>query len=287
MFDIRYHIASLVGVFLALTVGILLGSVIVDKGVLVDQQQALVQSLEARHNDLQDKNEMLNRENAELKQFEAGALSVVNDRLKEKKIAIVLTGDASDEDLNNLKATLDQAGANSAIISMKGFIQGFKERGVRKQLGDFFPDSGLSRQQLQNKVLERIAVQIATPSDGSFLRELAELGLIDLKSVENLPAEQAVFFGGTRVKKGNVNEIDLPLIRFLKQLGLEVVGTEETTVKNSYIDSYLKEVSTVDNIDQISGKIALVYVLLGQDGHFGIKPTAQSMLPSLVLPSQE
>ena len=287
MFDIRYHIASLVAVFLALTVGILLGSVIVDKGLLVDQQKALVQSLEARHNDLQEKNQLLSKENAELKNFQEAAFSAVNDRLKEKKVAIIMTGDAPDEDLNSMKATLDQAGANTSAISAKTLMAKLKNAGTRKRLGTFFPETGLSKEELLSRVLERIAVEIATPSDGALLSELSDLGMLDLKTTENLPAEQVVFFGGTGVEKAAVDDVDVPLMRFLKELGVKVVGTEEATVKNSYIDSYSEEASTVDNVDQIAGKIALVYVLMGQDGHYGLRPSAQDMLPSLSLPPQE
>ncbi len=55
MFDMRYHIASLVAVFLALTVGIVLGTAIVNRGVLVRQQNALVGSLRTEFASLRDR----------------------------------------------------------------------------------------------------------------------------------------------------------------------------------------------------------------------------------------
>ena len=45
MIDIRYHIASIVAVFLALGLGVLIGSTIVGDDLLVDQQKKLLDRL--------------------------------------------------------------------------------------------------------------------------------------------------------------------------------------------------------------------------------------------------
>ena len=42
---------------------------------------------------------------------------------------------------------------------------------------------------------------------------------------------------------------------------------------------------TVDSIDLISGKVALVFALLGAEGNFGIKDSADSLLPELLVPA--
>lgn len=283
MFDIRYHIASLVAVFLALTVGILLGSVIVDKGVLVDQQKALVQSLEARQNDLQEKNRSLSRENTLLEKFEEESQSVINDKLKEKRIAVIVTGDAPDEDHNDLRKILEKAGANTTIISTKMFSEKFKNSGNRKKLSNLFPQEGLSKEELRMRVLGKLVLETVTPTDTAFLHELVSLGLIKVRSIENLPADQVVLFGGTRAGKSTVEDVDILLIQQIKELGMQVIGVENSDSKNSYIDAYQEQgISTIDNADQIVGKIALVFVLLGEEeGHYGIKSSAEKLLPSL------
>jgi hypothetical protein len=282
VFDIRYHIASLVAVFLALTVGILLGSVIVDKGVLVEQQKALVEGLEARLNDLQEKNGILTQENNSLKKFQEETLSVIQNKLVQKKITVVVTGDIPEEDQNNLLQTLDQARASTSLIVVNMHSKVLNKSGLRKKVSSFFPETDLSKDELWTKVLERMAAEVATPSDKSFLAELSNLELIELRGTDNLPADQVVFFGGAQAKKSKVDEIDIPLIQQLKGLGMRVIGVEESEVKTSYIETYQKEeISTIDNVDQIAGKIALVYVLLDQDGHFGVKPSAEKLLPPL------
>ena len=46
MFDIRYHISSLVAVFLALSIGILIGSTIIGDDLLINEQRQMIDRLE-------------------------------------------------------------------------------------------------------------------------------------------------------------------------------------------------------------------------------------------------
>ncbi len=41
-------------------------------------------------------------------------------------------------------------------------------------------------------------------------------------------------------------------------------------------------ISTVDSVDLTSGKVALVFALLGAQGNYGVKETADSLLPELL-----
>ena len=59
MMDIRYHIATLIAVFLALGVGILVGSTVVGSDVLNDQQKKMIDQLEKQFEVLRQKEEDL------------------------------------------------------------------------------------------------------------------------------------------------------------------------------------------------------------------------------------
>jgi hypothetical protein len=43
-------------------------------------------------------------------------------------------------------------------------------------------------------------------------------------------------------------------------------------------------IATVDNIDQESGEVSLAYALAGVKGNFGVKSTADELMPKLVHP---
>ncbi|HEY4687266.1 MAG TPA: copper transporter, partial [Candidatus Subteraquimicrobiales bacterium] len=62
MFDVRYHLVSLVAVFLALALGILMGSVIAGRGTLVERQNALIEGIQADVNRIQKENKGLHEE---------------------------------------------------------------------------------------------------------------------------------------------------------------------------------------------------------------------------------
>ena len=65
--DIRYHIASLVAVFLALGLGILIGASILDEGRLIESQEQLIAGLERRFDSLQGERNLLEAKIALLK----------------------------------------------------------------------------------------------------------------------------------------------------------------------------------------------------------------------------
>jgi len=282
MFDIRYHIASLVAVFLALTVGILLGSVIVDKGVLVEQQKALVEGLENRLDDLQAKNQSLLKENNSLKLFQDEAISVINGKLDEKKVAVIVTTNIPVDDKNNLVDILDQAGASTCVVTTNNLVDKFKENSVRKKLSEYFPEENLSKDELWSKVLEKLSTEIVTPSDRAFLNEMVSLDIIGIRNGGKLPADQVVIYGGSPSDINNSEDLDIPLIIKFKELNIRTIGIEQSDTKTSYVESYQNEgISTVDNIDQNAGKISSVYALAGEDGRFGIKSTSEKLIPPL------
>ena len=94
------------------------------------------------------------------------------------------------------------------------------------------------------------------------------------------PADYIVIAGGSRDKNNKHEVIDIPLIKEVKKLSLPLIGVETTTVENSYIELYKKEkLSTVDNVDTIIGQTSLVLVMTGKEGHYGVKKSANSLMP--------
>ena len=71
MYNLRYHIASLVAVFLALSVGLLLGTIVVDRGVIEAQRTTLVESIGRSVDKVTAANQQLRDANASLNAFAA------------------------------------------------------------------------------------------------------------------------------------------------------------------------------------------------------------------------
>jgi hypothetical protein len=80
------------------------------------------------------------------------------------------------------------------------------------------------------------------------------------------------------------DDVESGLLEGLKRAGrTPVVGVERSDVDSSSIDFFASAglQATVDSIDLTSGRVALAYALRGAEGNFGIKPTADRLLPAL------
>ena len=124
LIDLRYHLGSLVAVFLALGIGILIGySLFGKEGLLEKQQQQLVDELEVRFMRLKDEREQLEANLARLAQeleqdrnlIRSIQPLLIGERLSGNDILLVVTGTAVEEDcITEVTAGLSDAGARIA-----------------------------------------------------------------------------------------------------------------------------------------------------------------------------
>jgi hypothetical protein len=65
--------------------------------------------------------------------------------------------------------------------------------------------------------------------------------------------------------------------------GVPSVGVEVTSAEPSQVPWYQAQgISSVDDLDSTAGRAALAYALAGAHGSFGVKGTADSLLPPVV-----
>jgi hypothetical protein len=71
-----------------------------------------------------------------------------------------------------------------------------------------------------------------------------------------------------------------------RRRSVPLVGVERSDTDPSEIGFYASAglPATVDSIDLVSGRVALAYALAGSLGNYGIKPTADRLLPDLAQP---
>ena len=112
---------------------------------------------------------------------------------------------------------------------------------------------------------------------------LLEAGFVSIEDGGCNPADSVVIIPPNMSEApGKGYRLDLAIIDALKRLNVEIIGVETVNAKTSYVAEYkAKGISTVDNINTIPGKLALVHILLGKKGNFGVKSSASSLLPPL------
>jgi hypothetical protein len=87
------------------------------------------------------------------------------------------------------------------------------------------------------------------------------------------------------VEEESVSRLESGLLDGVSGTAVNAVGVEASDAEPSSI-SFFEEhnLSTVDDIDLASGKVAAVFALLGAEGSFGIKGSADRLLPDLLAP---
>jgi hypothetical protein len=111
---------------------------------------------------------------------------------------------------------------------------------------------------------------------------LVDKQLISVVGEYGDPLDAVVLIGGGGDAEAlpPVRALGFPMIERLQEYGLRICGVEEREAAVSAIKDYQVKLScTVDNIDTVPGQFALVQILAGQEGHFGVKETAQRLVP--------
>ena len=82
-----------------------------------------------------------------------------------------------------------------------------------------------------------------------------------------------------------VDVLEDGLIDGMSSTGAAMVGVERSDTEESAVSFFDERgVATVDNVDQLPGRVALVFSLAGAEGNFGVKETADRLLPDLLAP---
>jgi hypothetical protein len=97
MFDLRYHVASLVAVFLALVVGIVIGVGLSGQGIVEEsERERLNDRIAILEADLEQAQTRDEQERAASQFVEAAYSAVMENRLAGKRIAVVFVGEANE-----------------------------------------------------------------------------------------------------------------------------------------------------------------------------------------------
>ncbi len=293
MVDFKYHIVSIVAIFLALAMGILIGSTIVSNDVMVAQQQKIIGSLEKQFADLREHESALMAEDVKkskmITNYENFARSilvpVVAGQLEGRNVAIVVSGIQTMP--SGIINTLALAGADVGSQTMVKENINMKDSKLRAKLIDYFDLEGNTTSDvLRQKIAESLALMLASEADPALNAFLDENNLVKITYTNDQPIDTVILVGGSDTLGQSYPEgFDSMLIKMLLENKIQVIGTESSQVKLSYMKYYQKfSISTVDNIDMSVGQISMVLALKDQPGNYGIKTNAIVFMP--VLPQE-
>jgi hypothetical protein len=282
-YSARYHATSLIAVFLAIAIGILIGAEF-GGDALTNTRKNLEHSLVGNLQDARSKTDELSSELGRANEFGDRVYPVLaGERLAGKRIAIVALGGLPSEDTTAVEDALGPTGAKLVgvgVVRVPVDLSGLASDLSKTRFADLRtnPDTltalgvGLGRQLVRGGTLPEIV------RDHLFSRASGNFGALDGVIVVR---EQPQDMGP--VQKATASSFETGLISGITATRTPAVGIETSTAEPSSISFFqANDLSSVDDVEMTAGKLALVFSLLGAEGSFGVKSSADRLLPDLL-----
>ena len=289
MFDLRYHVASLAAVFVALLIGILVGVGLT--GTVDDAEKAeLRRQIEVKDDELQTARESqansAREDEAVGKLVEHGYPLLMDERLAGKRVGLIFIG-STDQDLRTAVATaLDDAGARNLtrVRALKVPINAGRVAGALRgtpALARYAGDDNL--QELGRALAGEFVQGGETPAWDALSTHL----VVDQSGTAGSPLDGVVVARTAEPQRDETAAFLTGLYGGLADAGAPAVGVEMTDDRTSAVRIFDRaDLSTVDNVDTPAGRLALVLLLAGAErGNYGVKETATEVLPEESLES--
>ncbi len=282
-YSARYHATSLIAVFLALAIGILVGAEF-GGDALDDTRRDLEGSLVNNLQDARSRSDELNAQLGQANEFADRVYPVLTrDRLDGRRIAVVALGGLTGEDSDAIEEALAPTGAQLVgvgVVREPVDLSGLAEDLSRTRFADLGqnPDSltalgvGLGRQIVIGGDLPEVV------RDHLFSRASGNFGALDgVIVVRNQPQDMGP------VQRTTAGTLESGLMGGITATRVPAVGVESSTAEPSSVSFFQAgDLASVDNVEQTAGQLALVFSLLGAEGSFGVKGSADRLLPDLL-----
>ncbi len=281
-YSARYHATSLIAVFLALAVGILIGAEF-GGDALNGTRKNLENSLVGNLQDARGRVEDLNGELGHADEFDEKVYPVLTrDRLLGEKVALVAFGNLPGEITSAVEAALGPTGAK--LVGVGVVREPVDTTGLAEELANTRFSELATEPEQMNELGTGVGRQIVI---GGTLPEVVRGGLFTHASGEFGPLDGVIVVrsqpeGMGPVQRSTANALETAMLRGITATNVPTVGVETTTTEPSSISFFqANDLSTVDDVDTTAGQLALVYALLGEEGSFGVKSSADRLLPNL------
>jgi hypothetical protein len=303
MINLRYHIVSLTAVFLALGLGILAGTTVIDQG-LVSSLRANTRALRGELNTVKGNVSDLQKQLRVWDEFgKSISTSLLQGQLAGRAVVLVADAKVPGPLMSALAEAFRLSNAKRPTrmtLTAKWTLDG------TETVGELATAAGVSardRGTIVSAAAERIGSRLAGSSDPrtetDAIRRLTDADFIDVADLPGsgpFPAANAVV---VVVSSGDAQEAPAPddfFIPFLKALSATRIAcaVEPITADQSIVElvrgdrGMARSVCTADHVDTVAGRLSLVYALRSLiDGrsaeHYGIRggtPIAPVLRPA-------
>ena len=282
-YSARYHATSLIAVFIALAIGILIGAEFGGDALTNtrrDLERSLVGNLQDARAQVNDLNGDLNKSN----EFAQRVYPVLTrDRLEGRRYAILALGGLPSDITGEVEEALAPTGGRLVgvgVVREPVDVNGLAEDLAKTRFADLRTNSealtelgtGLGRQlMLGGDLPDVVRGHLFSRASGGFG------GLDGVIVVRDQPEEMG------QVQDAKTDEFEEALASGITATRVPAVGVETATDDTSNVSFFQSNgMASVDDIDLTAGQLAMVFALLGADGSFGVKGSADQLLPDLL-----
>ena len=304
MINFRYHLVSLIAVFLALSLGIVLGVSVVDNG-LVDTLRDQLDGVQANSNAVRKENDALRSDLGRWDEFgDRGLPGLLEGRLAGVPVLVLAVRGVDNSSLERLTANLADAGASvQGTVWLTSKLRLEKDDDVRS-LATVLGKATTTATATRSAALLELAKSVARPNDDEvrpgLLAALQAAGFIDLEGATGGQGfnGQGPLAADTRFVVASGPDVDLPdgvgaidLVGDLDALSSSsrTVAVEagrparggEPEIRSAFTGPLRQSskqvetrVSTVNAIEDVRGRVAAILALVdlgeGRVGHYGL-----------------
>jgi copper transport outer membrane protein MctB len=277
MFDLRYHLASLTAVFVALILGILIG---IGLSTTDTVRESDLQNLERDVARLKRERDAANARAAQLNLLQKETATFIEEaypalmqnRLSGKRFALVFAGSVDDRIHRSVERTLEESGADglarvralelpldpqmaTRVLSGAGPFEAYQGD---DNLGPLGHDLAFELiEGVETPLWDAVSGQLVEEQEGGFRHAVD--GVIVARTAEPQRGATTQFLAG--------------FYRGLASTGRPAVGIETSSAEPSALESFSRrDLSTIDHLDLQLGRLALALLLAGGEaGEYGLR----------------
>jgi len=285
-YSARYHATSLIAVFLALAIGIVIGAEF-GGDALTSTRKNLEHSLTGNLQDARARADELSGRLGRSDEFaDAVYPALVRNRLAGRRIGIVALGGLPGETSGAVDEALGPTGAHVVGVgvvrepvdlqALAADLSKTRFAALRRN-----PEAltafgvGVGRQLVRGgTLLERVRSHLFSRASGNF-------GALDgIIVVRDAPE------GMGPVQRSRAAQLEAALLSGITGTHTATVGVETTSTEPSSVSFFgNNDLSSVDDVETPAGRVAAIFALLGAEGSFGVKSSADRLLPDLLPPA--
>lgn len=297
MINFRYHVVSLVAVFLALGLGVLMGSSFISEGT-VKLLQRTQRGLEKTNDRLKNDLRTADRNVSALGEFAGRSRdSLVRGTLPNRPVLILSFENTPEDAVKEVATTLQQAGARiEGSLQLSQGLDGTTDA-KRKRIALALETSATDETELRSLLVNRLSGTLTGKGPG-LLQRMVEADLAKVAGVSGAqlkapsalpsPGSALVFFAGKADGRSTMEQqFALPLIRSLAGASAVIAvcepDSETMELAGPLRDDPSLKIVTVDGVAGPVGQAGLALGLqaafAGRFGHYGSGKGASSLLP--------